>query len=320
MAEFITSKGAGSPAPAPAADATSTGPGRTYLLRALAGRAVIWTEPGANAAFDSEVKGSKGRALLAAQVCAKDWAKIDECVRPDATAQAEDFDFLVAGLVNNIHPQIKRCKGKLATVQEFLADLVAAHGHLESCRDLALMIDELVADAATGLEWSERKLEVMILRYNQGPASRTAPSPGVLSKHFRGPLKGAIKQMRSKSERLREALQTPSHTTPQKVSMWENQLRILSEWTVEFVTLAAKHPLARLTLAQLDVEIKAAQSGGLEMQAAGASEKTKTALEAAMVALGGVLLGGGSVGDGGGGTSSGDGLAKDDGSAAFVSK
>lgn len=273
-------------------DPTDAPSGGTYVVPLLENRTVTWTVPltdtEATSSFNAVVKDRNGNlpssVTLAAKTCAKEWDKIAKCVMPGAIADYSDFDFKAAGLVNNINRQFEHCKNRLSQVQEWLADLVSAHGSLEACRDVVMSLQSQVVEAHAGLKVAEQKLEIMMLRFNQGPASRNAPSPEELSKHFRGTLKGCIKQLHSRSEQLRKSLLKPqTNQLRTQLRLWENQLRDLSRWAVAFVNITEKHPLAKLTFIQLDEELRKARSNGLEE--AEISDDSAAAHEAALAIL-----------------------------------
>ncbi len=287
MAEFVSAdKGArpaptdnnpeeadAAPAPPPAAAAADTTP---YRLASL-GRSVEPTEAGDPAAFAAAAGldrrgGLPSKIAQACKTTAQDYAKVAACVEPDRIATPEDFDFKSAGKVNNVFAQLKRVKLRLATAQEWLADTVAQHGHLECCKPLALEVDAAIGPAAEAMTLVEQKLAVMVVRFNQSPQDRRAPSPEALAGFFRGTLKGHLKTVKSRADKLQSALGDKKRQ--QKLNMFRdtycNELAGLASWAAAFFKGGfAGWPLAEITAAQLRAEIAAGRAVGAAAVAAG---------------------------------------------------
>ena len=289
MAEFVTADKGTCSAAAPAdnnpeaTDAAATVPldAKPYRLVCLA-RSVVPTEPGDPATFavaaglDKRTGGLPSKIAQACKTTAQDYARVAACVEPDCLATPEDFDFKSAGKVNNVFAQLKRVKARLAIAQEWLADMVAQHGHLECSKPLALEVDSAIGPAATAMTLVEQKLAVMVVRFNQSPQDRRAPSPEALAGFFRGTLKGKFKTVSARADKLQSALSDKGQQ--QKLNMLRDtychELMGLVSWATAFFEGGfAEWPLADVTAAQLRAEIAASRAAGAVAKAEGVELK-----------------------------------------------
>jgi len=178
----------------------------------------------------------------------KHWQFICDVVLPNSISNLGTFDFKVAGNIANTFSRLKWCKTNSVRICRWMSLLLDEWGYLQAVKNFILEMDRIVAPIITGIDRVEEKLEIMVARYNQGPAHPHAPSPAILTNILKGPIKHHLASLEKEAKFIRQGEHKHPLETKLLYERYFKSISRLTEWALLFRTLYKTNPHVAVTI------------------------------------------------------------------------